>query len=138
VSNYSPEEQELFEWRARYVDWFNAREFDKIAEYYDEDSVLLGPGGELRFGPDGYHAGMPDASELDGVSVQHGPVTRLVIEGDLAYTLGCYFIHDDSGAQRETRYGRSLEVWRRDADGVWRDVADMWNLLPPGTEPAGI
>ncbi|MBS1888509.1 MAG: DUF4440 domain-containing protein [Actinobacteria bacterium] len=138
MSQYSDEELELFEWRARYIGWFNRREFDQTEQYYDEDSILLPPGGELRFGPEGFRAGVPAPQELEGITAEHGPVTRLEIEGDLAYTLGCYFIHDDGGEERETRYGRSLEVWRRDADGVWRDIADMWNLLPAGTEPAGI
>jgi hypothetical protein len=29
-----------------------------------------------------------------------------------------------------TTYGNVVTVWRKDADGSWRNVVDMWNEAP--------
>jgi uncharacterized protein (TIGR02246 family) len=54
--------------------------------------------------------------------------------GDLAYSFARsrYTFPGRSGAAGavDTAYGKGLNVWRRDADGQWRAVADIWNGAP--------
>ena len=51
--------------------------------------------------------------------------------GDLAYSYARsrYTFPSRSGAAGavDTAYGKGLSVWRRDDDGRWRAVADIWN-----------
>ena len=58
--------------------------------------------------------------------------------GDMAYSFARsrYTFPGRSGKPGviDTAYGKGVSVWRRDADGRWRTVADIWNgapTLPP-------
>jgi len=54
--------------------------------------------------------------------------------GDLAYVSGNYeFNEKDNGGKPITDKGKYLEVWKKQADGSWKCVADMFSSdLPAG------
>lgn len=58
--------------------------------------------------------------------------------GELGFTWGYYVttVHDRNGAL-VTSYGKYLDVWRRQSDGVWRWIADIGNDNPPPPFPLG-
>jgi len=51
--------------------------------------------------------------------------------GDLAYSdsRSRYAVPDPAGMVR-TVYAKGIAVWRRDSDGRWRCVVDIWNSAP--------
>jgi ketosteroid isomerase-like protein len=53
-------------------------------------------------------------------------------DGKLAYMRGTNetTVTGSDGAP-VTLHGRSVTVWRQDADGQWRCVVDIWNAPPP-------
>ncbi len=57
--------------------------------------------------------------------------TRVASSGDLAYSFSRsrYSFPDSSGAI-QTVFAKGVTVWRREADGNWRCVADIWNSAP--------
>jgi ketosteroid isomerase-like protein len=129
VEDYTPEEQALFDLRASFVDHLNAGDADAIVATFAEDVVLAPPDREVVVGREA--AREMFAGMAGGVArMEHGPVTRLWIEGDLAYTVGCYYLHLGEGEEAQTIFGRSVEVWRRDESGQWLTVADMWRDEP--------
>jgi ketosteroid isomerase-like protein len=55
--------------------------------------------------------------------------------GDLGYTTGPYELRDTGPGRRgETQHGYYVTMWRRQADGAWKVVADLGVTTPP---PAG-
>ncbi|MGH7983124.1 MAG: YybH family protein, partial [Candidatus Udaeobacter sp.] len=56
--------------------------------------------------------------------------------GDLAYTTGTYELtmNDASGKPINDR-GKYVEVWKKQADGKWKVVADIWNSDLPLPSP---
>ena len=57
--------------------------------------------------------------------------TRVASSGDLAYSFdrSHYTVPDSSGTIR-TIPAKGVTVWRHEADGRWRCVADIWNGAP--------
>ena len=58
--------------------------------------------------------------------------------GDVGYTTGTYEINEtDASGKLKTDKGKYLAVWKKQADGSWKCVADMFNTDLPATPPAG-
>jgi uncharacterized protein (TIGR02246 family) len=57
--------------------------------------------------------------------------------GDLVYETGTYGLNmkDDKG-NSVTDKGKVLQVWKKQADGSWKAVADMWSSDLPAVAPA--
>lgn len=65
---------------------------------------------------------------------------EVAASGDLGYTTGPYVLRETGPGQRgETQNGYYLTVWRRQADGAWKVVADLGATTPPpaGSDAAG-
>ncbi len=57
--------------------------------------------------------------------------------GDLAYTVGSYEItSNDAAGNAQTRPGKYLTVWRKQADGAWRVVVDAPSENAPPAPPS--
>ena len=56
--------------------------------------------------------------------------------GDLAYVVGTYQItpNNDKGKPMEDR-GKLVEVWKKQTDGKWKVVADIFNTDLPAPAP---
>ncbi len=56
--------------------------------------------------------------------------------GELAYLNGTYELtmNDASGKPANDR-GKYVEVWKKQADGAWKCVADIWNSDLPAPAP---
>jgi ketosteroid isomerase-like protein len=56
--------------------------------------------------------------------------------GDLGWTWGTYELHvKDAQGKALVRFGKYINVWRKDKDGNWRVIADMGNTSPPPNAP---
>jgi ketosteroid isomerase-like protein len=48
--------------------------------------------------------------------------------GDIGYTSGTYeFTMNDASGKPVNERGKYLEVWKKQADGKWKCVMDIWN-----------
>ena len=57
------------------------------------------------------------------------------LSGDLAYMIERNVITvNDSLGNPVTTHGKVVTVWRKAADGSWKNVVDMWNEAPPPEE----
>jgi ketosteroid isomerase-like protein len=104
-----------------------AKDWDAATRLYADSAVLLPPNAPAVVGPAairGFLAAFPPLSEftiaVDGV----------VGTGDLAYAHGRYHLTVAAdGAPVDS--GKFLDVRRRQADGSWKYVADMFNSSIP-------
>ena len=55
----------------------------------------------------------------------------------LAYVMGVYqFTQKDPQGKPVTDHGKTVEVWKKQADGKWKTVVDIFNSdLPPSAPP---
>jgi uncharacterized protein (TIGR02246 family) len=117
---------------AEWAQHWNARELDKLMQFFAPDAVYMPPHHASVHGRDAIH------EYLKG-PIQHGAteltyeVTFIKHSGDLAYDVGRYTMSlpVKGGGRRQDR-GKYLTVWRRQPDGEWRIAADTFSSdLPP-------
>ena len=109
-----------------------ARDLEASVNAMAEDGVMFPPDHAPVVGRAAIREYMAGAFATPGFSVQWvSGETRVAASGDLAYSFdrSTYTIPDSGGTVR-TIHAKGLTVWRREADGRWRCVADIWNGAP--------
>lgn len=101
-----------------------AGDFDKIRSLMDSDVVLMPPG-ELK--AQGVDAAMQSMEGIPGMEGNINP-EQLEGSGNLAYVHGSYnitvIVNDTT---RIPDNGKYVEVWKKQDDGSWKVVVDIWN-----------
>lgn len=99
---------------------------EAFAEYLAEDALQLPNGSEPIFGRDEIVRSMVDGP---GFELNWEPQRAEVSAStDMGWTWGTYVatFQDSTGADIQST-GKYLNVWRKQADGIWRVVVDMGN-----------
>jgi uncharacterized protein (TIGR02246 family) len=114
-----------------------ANDLEGTVSYYSDDATLLPPNAPIAIGKQAIRASW--ASLLGpGVSVSW-QVSKVEVSrsGDLAYLIGAYLVTlKDPQGRPVTDHGKLVEVWKKQADGKWKTVADIYNSdLPPSAPP---
>lgn len=113
--------------REQFVRNFNAGNADELVKaFYSEDALLLPPNMPMVSGRSNIRdvikafldMGARDASLKD---------IHVGSSGDLGYVIGTYSFN--VGGARDS--GKYLEVHRRQPDGSWKAIADIWNSDSP-------
>jgi ketosteroid isomerase-like protein len=112
-----------------------ARDVEKTISYYSGDAVVMPPNIPTLTGKEPIRALWK--SMLDSPSFSGGwKVTKVEVarSAELAYVSGSYeFNEKDDSGKPITDKGKYLEVWKKQADGSWKCVADMFNSdMPSG------
>ena len=112
-----------------------AKDVEKTISYYSADAVVMPPNIPTLTGKDPIRTlwkSMLDSPDFSG----GWKATKVEVarSGDLAYLSGTYeFNEKDDGGKPITDKGKYLEVWKKQADGSWKCVADMFSSdLPVG------
>jgi uncharacterized protein (TIGR02246 family) len=110
-------------------------ELERIASYYADDAVLLPTAEPIVTGKEAIRAewrhvlGIPGMQNVS--ALKHIDVSR---SGDMAYSRGTYTSHM-VGPKGEplTEPGKWVSIWRKQSDGQWRIVVDIYNtdIMPP-------
>ncbi|MDP9052158.1 MAG: DUF4440 domain-containing protein [Acidobacteriota bacterium] len=99
-----------------------------VASYYADDATVMPPNGPLLASRDAEQKAWAELL-VPGNSLSWTPVTvKSAASGELVYIQGTYtasFKGPDGKAVPDT--GKYLEVWKKQADGSWKAVEDMWS-----------
>ena len=122
------------------AEWAKAaggKDVDKTVSYYSDDAIVLPPNSPPLTSKEQIHAmwkgllGAPGFS--GGWSATRVDVAR---SGDFAYVTGTYeMTENDASGKPQTDKGKYLEVWKKQADGSWKCVADMFSTNLPAASP---
>lgn len=115
----------------RFISSFNSGDWNAVSGYYADDAVLLMPNADAMRGTAAIRAGF---NSMNGMNARLNLTSdRVVQSGDLAYETGTYTMSmTPSGGNAMNDRGKYLTVWRRQADGTWKIVADAINTSMPG------
>jgi len=110
----------------------NVRDLEASVDAMTEDGTMFPPDQAPVVGRAAIKQYMTAAFSTPGFSVQWttGEI-RVASGGDLAYSFDrSRYTVPDSGGTIRTIHAKGVTVWRREPDGKWRCVADIWNGAP--------
>lgn len=108
------------------------RDVERIVSFWTDDAKLFPPGAPVVAGKQAIREFVTGSLSIPGFHITWETVEGFVGPGgDVGYTIGWNQITmPDADGNLRTERGRALAVWRREPDGVWRCVIDIWNTGP--------
>jgi len=101
--------------------------------FYSDDAIMMPPGEKVCKDKASREASIKAMFAVPGMSLrfqdQKIEVSR---SGDLGYAAGVYqWKSKDAKGKDYNETGKFTEVWKKQADGNWKCVADIWNADAP-------
>lgn len=111
------------------------KDADKIVSFWSDDAKVYPPGAPVVEGRQAIHAFVAGSLATEGFSISWEPSEAIVdAGGTMGYTTGRNrFTFPDAAGNIATAEGRYLTVWRKNGDGAWKCVIDIWNSPPEAT-----
>jgi uncharacterized protein (TIGR02246 family) len=111
-------------------------DLDGTVAYYTDDASLLPPNAPIATGKQAIRAVWATMLNPDVTVSWQVTKTDVARSGELAYVTGVYEIaaKDPKGKSQEDR-GKLVEVWKKQADGKWKVVTDIFNSDLPLPAP---
>jgi uncharacterized protein (TIGR02246 family) len=118
-------------------EWSKAASTDsveKILSYWADDAVVMPPGQPPIKGKNAIREMILGTSKIPGFKISWEPLAVSVSEnGDLAYLIEQNQITvNDSLGKPITEFNKGVTIWRKEADGSWKNIVDIWNASPGG------
>jgi uncharacterized protein (TIGR02246 family) len=115
-----------------------AKDLEKTVSFYSDDTLIMPSNSPVLQGKDAARAMWKAMFAVPGFG-GGWKATKVEVaqSGDLGWTTGPYEITEvDASGKPMTDKGKYLAVWKKQADGSWKCVADMFNTdLPPASAP---
>ena len=106
---------------------------NKFASFYAADASFYPAGMPVVKGQAAIREGLAQLMAMPGFKLEVSTTsTQVAASGDVGYTTGTYRLTLASGVEN----GKSVTVWRKQADGTWRVVEDIFNANAPPPAPA--
>jgi ketosteroid isomerase-like protein len=107
-------------------------EIDRIVSYWADDATFYPPAAPPVQGKEALRQFVSESLEIPGFSISWEPAEVVVAPGGgLGYTTGeNAFTAPDSSGNLVTMRGRYVTIWRKESDGSWKCVVDIFNEGP--------
>ena len=114
---------------------------DKWASYFADDAAILMPNEPIIMGREKAREPIKAMLSDPNFALTFQPTTRVEASkgGDLVYTVGTYSMTVSNPKDKTpmTDKGKYVTVYKKQADGSWKVVADIFNSdMPPPGAPA--
>ena len=105
---------------------------EKTLSYWADDAVVMSPGDAPIKGKNAIRAMIESTSKIPGFKISWEPLSVTVAQsGDMAYMIEQNQVSvNDSLGKPVTTYNKAVTVWRKETDGTWKNIVDMWNAAP--------
>ena len=107
-------------------------DIEKTLNYWSADAVCLFPGQPVVKGTDQIRQMLMGITQFPGFEISWEPKEAIVSQsGDLAYVLSQNYIKMlDSQGKTATIFNKGVEIWKKQPDGQWKCVVDIYNDDP--------
>ena len=105
---------------------------EKTLSYWADDAVVMSPGQPPLKGKNAIREMLEGTSKIPGFKISWEPLSVFVSKsGDMAYLIEQNQITvNDSLGKPITEFNKSVTIWRKEANGSWKNIVDMWNAAP--------
>ena len=105
------------------------RDVDKVVSYWTDDAVVLPPGQPMVKGKEALRKFVEESFKIPGFSISwKSSDIHFSPDGKLAYMYGENLTSmNDSTGNKISIPGRGYSIWRKEADGNWKCVVDIFN-----------
>src|SRR5436309_16044319 len=126
-------EQALRDLDAKWSAAAGAKDLDKTVSYYAESAVVMPPNAPSAKTRETIRSAWKEMLTTPGAAISwKATKVEVAKSGDLAYVSGTYedTMTDASGKPVEDN-GKYVVIFKKQADGTWKGVADIWNYDLP-------
>ena len=122
---------------ADYSDAAETRDIDRWLSHYAADATLYPPNSGAITGMEEIREFGVEITGLPNFSASFDPVAvEVSVDGDMGYTLNNLMLtFTGPDGDPVSDQGPDFHVWRKQADGSWKIVRDIWNSSLPLEEP---
>ena len=131
-------EQALRDLDAQWSAAAGAKDVDKTVSYYSDDAIVMPPNASAATTKEAIRSAWKEMLARPGAGISWKTTKVEVAKaGDLAYVSGSYedTMTDASGKPVKDR-GKYVEIFKKQADGTWKVIVDIWNSDLPASAPA--
>jgi ketosteroid isomerase-like protein len=113
------------EWMAAYA----SKSVDKAASFVAPDGAMYAPNAPAAQGAEAVKNMAADMFKLPDVKISWTPtLVEVAKSGDLGFSSGTYeFSFKDPSGKTINDKGKYVTVWKKQADGSWKVVRDIFN-----------
>ncbi len=114
-----------------------AKDVDRVVSYYADDGSMFPANAPVAKGKAAIKKAWTDLMNTPGFSLSWEPTSATASKGgDLGYTSGTYqFSMTGPDGKPIPDKGKYVVVWKKDATGKWKVVADIFNSDLPAAPP---
>lgn len=108
---------------------------EKVLSYWAEDAIVMTPNEVAKKGKEAIRKMVEGSTSIPGFEINWEPQSAYVSKsGDLGYVLvKNYLKFPDSLGNISTYYNKGVEIWKKQEDGSWKNVVDIYNGDPAMT-----
>jgi ketosteroid isomerase-like protein len=132
------DEAALKQWDENWSNAASAKDVDKTVSYYADDALVQPPNGPMVNSKADIRKVWAEMLSLPGFS-GGWKATKVEVakSGELAYVTGTWeFTWKDASGKPNSDKGKFVEVNKKQADGSWKCINDIWNSDLPLPAPA--
>ncbi len=132
------DEQTLRDLDAQWSAAAGAKDLDKSVSYYAESAIVMPPNAPSATTKEAIRSAWKEMLASPGAAISWKTLkVEVAKSGDIAYTTGTYELTmNDANGKPVPDHGKYVEVWKKQADGKWKVVADIWNSDLPASASA--
>ena len=109
-----------------------SKDVEKIISYWSDDAIVVPPAQPAVKGKEALRKMVEDSKNIPGFSITWKSTDiHFSPDGKLAYLYGENLVSmNDSTGNKINMPGRGYTIWRKEANGSWKCVVDIWNNGP--------
>lgn len=131
------DEQTLRDLDAQWSKAAGAKDLDKTVSYYSDNAIVMPPNAPSATTKEAIRKAWRDLLTSPGAAISWKTTKVEVAQsGDIAYLSGTYELTmNDASGKPANEKGKYVEIFKKQADGTWKCVSDIWNSDLPASAP---